>query len=120
MDVKGEEEKKSCQALILGGKMTALVKKLPIEKVGKVSKCGINCYVNGKCIILAAHPVEKPCGELCGKCGKVPQRNRTLPTSEPPMGWINFCIKKAIIPMASLYVTENKRKPSVTFWRKSW
>jgi hypothetical protein len=71
MDVSGVEKKKSCQVQILRGKMTALVKKLPIEKVGKVSNCEYNCYVNRKCIILAAHPVEKPCGELCGKCGKV-------------------------------------------------
>jgi len=51
--------------------MTALVKKLLCKKVGKMSKAGNNCYVNGKCIISTAPPVEKPCGELCGKCGKV-------------------------------------------------
>jgi hypothetical protein len=47
------------------------VKKLPIEKVGKVSNYGLTCYVNRKCIILAVWAVEKRCGEVCGKCGKV-------------------------------------------------
>jgi hypothetical protein len=51
--------------------MTVLVKKLPLQKVRKVSNCGRNCYVNRLCIILAHAAVEKPCGELCGKCGKV-------------------------------------------------
>ena len=67
----GLHERISCQAPILCGKITVLVKKLPIEKVGKVSNVGRACYVNEKCIILAMVAVEKPCGQLCGKCGKV-------------------------------------------------
>jgi hypothetical protein len=51
--------------------MTVLVKKLSGEKVGNVSKCGHNCYVNERCIILVHPSVEKSCGEVCGKCGKV-------------------------------------------------
>ncbi len=111
-----------CQVLFFGGAGAALVKKSRREKVRKMSKHDGKCYVNGKCIIRIRIAVENPCGQLCGKCGKVRFFHREIRTCRMRRGVsfrIIFCIFAGITGYAMCYVTVRKRKQKDDFSRKS-